>query len=179
MAAEEAIAISRMAKAIGSRSQVTRVMTRSHIKNARSMRISSEANKAGRKKAVPASKAKTPGSAGYLKLVEWSEEDGCYIGSAPPIIGPACHGLDEAEVYKELCRIVDEWLEIMEKDGTPVPAQTLRRQYSGRFNLRTGKEWHKALEIRAKTRGESLNAFCVHSLKAAVEQRAKRISGQE
>ena len=34
----------------------------------------------------------------YLKVVEWSEEDGCYLGSAPPIIGHCCHGSSEAEV---------------------------------------------------------------------------------
>ena len=26
-------------------------------------------------------------AARYTKLVEWSDEDGCFIGSAPPIIG--------------------------------------------------------------------------------------------
>jgi predicted RNase H-like HicB family nuclease len=34
----------------------------------------------------------------YLKIVEWSDEDGCYIGSAPPLIGQSCHGKIEAEV---------------------------------------------------------------------------------
>ena len=33
----------------------------------------------------------------YTKLVEWSGEDGCFIGSAPPLIGPCCHGQDEAK----------------------------------------------------------------------------------
>jgi predicted RNase H-like HicB family nuclease len=48
----------------------------------------------------------------YIKLVEWSEEDQCYIGSSPGFIGPCCHGNGAAEVYKELCGIVEEWLEI-------------------------------------------------------------------
>ena len=114
---------------------------------------------------------KKPREADYLKLVEWSEEDACFVGSAPPIITAACHGDDPVEVYRELCVIVKEWLDIMQADGCPLPAPTLRRQYSGKFNLRTGKELHKALEIRATQQGESLNAFCVKSLKAAVERR--------
>ena len=57
----------------------------------------------------------------FLKIVEWSEEDGCYVGSAPPLIGPCCHGNREDQVYRELGRIVDEWIEIHEKDGIPLP----------------------------------------------------------
>jgi hypothetical protein len=34
-------------------------------------------------------------AAHYTKLVEWSDEDGCFVGSAPPLIGQCCHGADE------------------------------------------------------------------------------------
>ena len=43
----------------------------------------------------------------YLKIVEWSEEDQCYIGSVPGWIGNCCHGNDEEKVYRKLCQIVD------------------------------------------------------------------------
>ena len=42
-------------------------------------------------------------SAKYAKIVEWSVEDQCYIGSAPGLILGGCHGEDETEVFKELC----------------------------------------------------------------------------
>lgn len=59
-------------------------------------------------------------SAGYVKLVEWSDEDQCFVGSCPSVIGPCCHGADEAGVYRELRQIVDEWLEIIHReDGAP------------------------------------------------------------
>ena len=47
-------------------------------------------------------------SARYAKVVEWSEEDQCYVGSAPGLIFGGCHGNDERAVFDELCRIVDE-----------------------------------------------------------------------
>ena len=47
-------------------------------------------------------------SARYIKIVEWSEEDQCYVGSAPGLIFGGCHGNDERAVFDELCRIVDE-----------------------------------------------------------------------
>jgi predicted RNase H-like HicB family nuclease len=60
----------------------------------------------------------------YLKIVTWSEEDQCFIGQCPGIIGPCCHGDDEAQVYAELCQIVEEWIEILRKDDKPLPQPT-------------------------------------------------------
>jgi len=39
------------------------------------------------------------------------------VGSAPPLIGECCHGKKEAKVYAGLCRIVEEWIGILETDG--------------------------------------------------------------
>lgn len=44
----------------------------------------------------------------YLKIVEWSEEDGCYIGTCPGLLWGGVHGDDEARVYQELCLVVEE-----------------------------------------------------------------------
>ncbi len=63
-------------------------------------------------------------SARYVKIVEWSEEDQAFVGQCPGIIGPCCHGPNEADVYRELCEIVDEWIEISKRDGTPLPPPT-------------------------------------------------------
>ena len=48
----------------------------------------------------------------YRGVVEWSEDDHCYVGSYPGTVGPCCHGDNEEEVYRQLRLIVDEWLEI-------------------------------------------------------------------
>ena len=101
----------------------------------------------------------------YLKIVEWSEEDQCYVGSVPGWIGKCCHGDDEMEVYKELCQIVDEWIDIYRKDGLALPPASAGKKYSGKFVLRTGEELHQALTIRALDEGESLNSYCVKVLK--------------
>ena len=105
----------------------------------------------------------------YLKLVRWSEENRCYVGSVPGWIGDCCHGDDEAEVYQELCGIVDEWVETYRKDRRPLPPPT-NRDYSGRFVLRAGPELHRALAVRALSDGESLNTFVTRSLKQAVQE---------
>jgi predicted RNase H-like HicB family nuclease len=64
-------------------------------------------------------------SARYIKIVEWSDEDQCFIGQCPGVVGQCCHGDKEAEVYVELCQIVDEWLEILKQEGKPRPPPTV------------------------------------------------------
>lgn len=34
----------------------------------------------------------------YLKIVEWSEEDGCYVDTCPELMYGGVHGDDGAEV---------------------------------------------------------------------------------
>ena len=109
----------------------------------------------------------------YLKIVEWSEEDNCYVGSVPGWIGECCHGENEEKVYRQLCRIVDEWIEIYKKDGKPLPPSTGDKKYSGKFQLRPGSELHKALSIRALQAGDSLNNYCINVLRKSVSSLKK------
>ncbi|MBF0105295.1 MAG: toxin-antitoxin system HicB family antitoxin [Deltaproteobacteria bacterium] len=104
----------------------------------------------------------------YLKIVEWSEEDQCYVGTCPGLMIGGVHGKIEAKVYAELCKIVDEWIKIYKKDGVPLPKATANKDFSGKFVLRTGKSFHKALAIAALRQGESLNNFCLKILKTKI-----------
>jgi predicted HicB family RNase H-like nuclease len=103
----------------------------------------------------------------YLKIVEWSEEDRCYVGAVPGWIGKCCHGEDEIKVYRELCSIVDEWIAIYKKEGRPLPPPT-NKKYSGKFVLRTGPDLHRVLVAHALNEGESLNNFIIKTLQKAV-----------
>lgn len=50
----------------------------------------------------------------YLKLVEWSERDGRFVGRVPTLIGPCCHGRTEAEVMAQLSTLTEEWVEFLD-----------------------------------------------------------------
>ena len=69
-------------------------------------------------------------SARYLKIVEWSPEDNCYVGSAPGLIYGGCHGDDERAVFDELCQIVEEAVELYREDGKPLPPPTAGRGFA-------------------------------------------------
>ena len=100
----------------------------------------------------------------YLKIVKWSKEDNCYIGYCPGLMLGGVHGDDEAKVYAQFCTVVDEWLEIYQKDGNPLPKATADKTYSGKLNLRVGEELHEQLSVNAMIIGESLNSYCVKKL---------------
>ena len=69
-------------------------------------------------------------SARYAKIVEWSEEDQCYVGSSPGLIYAGCHGQDEAAVFSELCAIVEETIARYRVDGKPLPPATSGRDFA-------------------------------------------------
>src|SRR4051812_39618621 len=79
-------------------------------------------------------------AARYVKIVERSDEDGAFVGQCPGVIGPCCHGADEVEVYRQLCAIVSESLELAEQDGTllvpPAPASPRRSSNSSSLRIR-------------------------------------------
>ena len=57
----------------------------------------------------------------YMKIVEWSEEDQCFVGSSPGLFYGGCHGDDEKQVFTELCEIVEETIALYKQDGKPLP----------------------------------------------------------
>lgn len=103
----------------------------------------------------------------YVKVVEWSDEDRCFIGSAPPLIGQCCHGANESSVFKQLGVIVEDVIETLLKHGDPLPAQTAGKKYSGNFIVRLAPELHQKAALKALARGESLNEFVAEALARA------------
>jgi len=69
----------------------------------------------------------------YVKVVEWSEEDKCYVGTAPGLVLGGCHGPDERQVFDELCRVVEEAIAIYRADGRPLPPPTAGRELATRL----------------------------------------------
>jgi len=86
------------------------------------------------------------------------------VGSAPPLIGPCCHGPDETKVYAELCQIVEEWIEVLEGDGHKLPTPLDAKKFSGKFVLRLEPALHRRLAAKAFAAGESLNRYCANKL---------------
>lgn len=100
----------------------------------------------------------------YLKVVEWSEEDQCYVGTAPGLIIGGVHGKSQDKVFKELCAAVEEAVSTLRKEGKPLPSETADKSFSGKIALRISPSLHKKIAIKAQQRGESINRFIQEQL---------------
>jgi predicted HicB family RNase H-like nuclease len=106
-------------------------------------------------------------AARYAKFVEWSEKDRCFIGRCPSLFDGGVHGEDEAKVYADLCRVAEEWVELIYTDGARLPKPTGGKTYSGRFVIRVNPAAHRKLGLKAQASGDSLNSFCARVLSEA------------
>ncbi|HVR37364.1 MAG TPA: toxin-antitoxin system HicB family antitoxin [Methylomirabilota bacterium] len=104
-------------------------------------------------------------AARYAKFVEWSDEDQSFIGRCPELFEGAVHGGDEARVYAELCETLEEWIELLHKDGAALPEPVGGgKRFSGEFVLRVEPALHRRLAAKARVAGESLNSYCAKAL---------------
>jgi predicted HicB family RNase H-like nuclease len=100
----------------------------------------------------------------YPRVIEWSEEDHCYVGSAPPLVGQCCHGATEARVAAQLAIIVEDLVQDVIDGKMPEPESQAGKTYSGKFVVRIPAAVHKKLALKAMARGESLNQFVAEAL---------------
>ena len=57
----------------------------------------------------------------YIKLIEWSDQDQCFIGSCPELFFGGCHGDDSRAVFDELCQIIEEMIAIYKQEKKQIP----------------------------------------------------------
>ncbi len=65
----------------------------------------------------------------YVKLVEWSDRDDCFIGSCPELFYGGCHGDDPRAVFDDLCQIVEETIALYKQDGKALPEPLSGRDF--------------------------------------------------
>jgi predicted HicB family RNase H-like nuclease len=100
----------------------------------------------------------------YLKVVEWSEQDQCYIGTSPGLIVGGVHGKNQAKVFEDICMAVEDAIQVLQKEGKPLPPETANKSYSGKIALRIPPGLHKKLAIKAHQNGASVNKFIQEQL---------------
>lgn len=61
----------------------------------------------------------------YHKWIEWSEEDGVYLGKCPDLI-TGIHGDDPVMLYRELCETVEEVVQHFTREGMTLPEPRVR-----------------------------------------------------
>jgi len=64
----------------------------------------------------------------YHKFVQWSEEDGAYIGYCPDLFpaGGVCHADSPVEAYASLCELVAETVAAAQAQALELPPPRTR-----------------------------------------------------
>ena len=104
---------------------------------------------------------------GYAARIEYSEEDGCFVGHLAgirDIVG--FDGKTVAQLKKRFHEAVDDYLWGCEQLGTEP-----NKPFSGRLLLRVPVDLHARASVAAKVTGMSLNQWLTRALEHAVEGR--------
>jgi predicted RNase H-like HicB family nuclease len=60
----------------------------------------------------------------YELIIDWSDEDKCYVAKVPDLPGCMAHGDTRQEAVKMAEEAIEFWIETAEEDGVPVPKPT-------------------------------------------------------
>lgn len=88
--------------------------------------------------------------------MECSDEDQCYIESAPGLLYAGCHGDREQEVFEALCRNVEETIALYHQTGRELPQPTSNRDY---VNKMQDVAWRSGADGNPRPRKQSFG-FC-------------------
>lgn len=97
----------------------------------------------------------------YCARIEFSDEDGCFIGRVAGIRDIVTfHGDSVVELRAAFEEAVNDYLEICEREGLKP-----QRPYSGKVMLRIPPEVHARAAMQAKAHGKSLNQWVAEALR--------------
>ena len=97
---------------------------------------------------------------GYAARIEYSDEDGCFVGHVAGIrdvVG--FHGESVTELRAAFVEAVEDYLVTCEKAGI-----SSQKPYSGKLMLRIPPELHAQVAMRAEASGKSLNQWATEAL---------------
>lgn len=102
---------------------------------------------------------------GYLARVEYSDDDGCFVGrllGIHDVVG--FHAATVAKLRAAFREAVNDYLETCAAVG-----KAPERPYSGKFVVRVAPEVHARVAVAAQADGKSLNQWIAEALDRAAQ----------
>lgn len=100
----------------------------------------------------------------YSVSVVWSDEDACFVATAPELQGLSAFGETQEEAITEFKVVGELYVESLEESGEDVPEPYTLDSFSGQLRLRMPKSLHAKLSSCAKQEEVSLNMLIVSRL---------------
>ena len=95
----------------------------------------------------------------YMVSIHWSGKDNAYVAEVPELPGCATHGKTYEQAVRNAQDAIETWIEGARESKYPIPEPLTERKFSGKFITRINPELHRALTIKAKTEGKTINGF--------------------
>jgi len=100
----------------------------------------------------------------YTYRDEWSEEDNTHIAYCLEFPSLAAHGDSAADALANIVEVVEESVQWLTEENSPVPEPLGLKNYKGNLSLRVPAETHRKLAIRSAEAGVSINQYILSKL---------------
>jgi len=95
----------------------------------------------------------------YSYIIEWSDIDGCFLGSIVELERNMTCGQTREEVLSNLKEALASYITTSLTHNMEIPEPLKIKDFKGNITYRTSKERHYQLAKQAKLSGKSINAF--------------------
>ncbi|MCL2440188.1 MAG: type II toxin-antitoxin system HicB family antitoxin [Treponema sp.] len=95
----------------------------------------------------------------YTYIIEWSDVDGCFLGSIIELERNMTSGKTREEVLSNLKEALTSYVKTSIDNDMQIPEPLKINDFKGSITYRTSKERHYRLAKQAKLYGKSINAF--------------------
>ncbi|MCL2804899.1 MAG: type II toxin-antitoxin system HicB family antitoxin [Treponema sp.] len=95
----------------------------------------------------------------YTYVIEWSDVDGCFLGSIIELERNMTCGQTREEVLANLKEAIVSYVTTSLDNKMEIPEPLKLEDFKGSITYRTSKERHYKLAKQAKLYGKSINAF--------------------
>lgn len=117
----------------------------------------------------------------YRILIDWWEEDRCYVARVPELQGVVTDGDTPEEALARVHEAIELHLECLADEGSASPKPIAARKIAAQIPFRGGQQRIRTLMIEAQKRGTSISeVLCslVDSLEKAPESRPRTRSAR-
>ncbi len=105
----------------------------------------------------------------YQVNIAFDPRDKIYVARVPELDQCHTHGGTPEEALANAKEAIELWLETAQDQGIAIPEPVSRRQFSGKFVLRTSSNLHATLAQEAAQHGKSLNEMAVELIQRGLK----------
>ena len=107
----------------------------------------------------------------YTFIIDWSDADGCFLGSIVELERNMTCGQTREEVLANLKEALVSYVTTSLTNNLEIPEPLRINDFKGSITYRTSKERHYRLAKQAKLYGKSINSFIDEVISEKLEMR--------